>query len=295
MQWLKQMLGALAPMSSESLGLTERIHYAWLYARMSAHNWSNEQLLMETVTSGAWSEFKFFLFLLCALLLLMVSGRGTVTAMKEMPVESVPIDTHKPFVRPGQLGWWLLSFWMCAMVFGKRMGAHHYAAWLPLFYLLLAFVVADLYRRIAQKWAQSMLVILMWVVVALNQQQQLPFFMRLAETGGVGKTTNAINRLADDAMTLPSSVVHVFPDWGFMTPFNLLTGNQRRYELDLSDATISRLKMQGNPVRIVYWSKFDTDRHSKVLEDAGYKVIRTDSYFRRDHQPAFWFIDAELK
>ena len=290
-QWLQQMLGVLAPMSS-GLNWTDRFHYAWLYARMSAHNWSNEQMLMETVVSGSWAEFKFGLFLACAVVLMLVTPRFLMITTLHEPAANY---RHKPaFVSCRQLGWWLLSFWVCALFFGKRMGAHHYVSWVPLLYVLLACTAADLSRWLDRKGMQLLPIVAVLLIVALNQQQQQPFFKRLTETGGVGKASNAINRLAEDAMSLSPAVVHVFPDWGFMMPFNFLTGNQRRYVLDLSDSTMFQLREQRSPIRVAFWSEADAVKHRKALEAAGYQVTRIEPYLQRDQRPAFWLLQAHL-
>ena len=293
--WLQQMLGALSPMASQTEGLQVLAHL-WQSARWAAANWSNEMLMLGAPISGGWTHVKFGLFVTCiaVLTLLALLSRQMKVYTPVADIHGVAVPAPAPaFAGASQLAWLPLSFWACAMVFGTRLGAHHYASWLPLLYVLTAVGAAALCRMLPPvwRWAPAVALALMSL---LNLQQQTPFFDRLAATGGTGRFTNAINRLADDALHLPPQVVHVFPDWGFMMPFNFLTGNQRPYVIDLSDFTLGQLRQQRSPLRVVYWNEADGATHRAKLEAAGYEVTQVAPYLRRDQAPAFWLMQARL-
>ena len=293
-RWIEQTLNALAPVPS-AFDLIERFQYAWLYARMSLSNWANEHMLFGAVVSGTWAEVKLILLFLCAVtLMLSYPIRARNFSSENSGHGSGILAATDGFFRPHQVGWLLLSFWTCALVFGKRMGAHHYSTWVPLLYLLIAFVAAHFSQRSYWKQAKTFASVMLCLVVLMNLKQQQPFFGRLSETGGVGKSTNAIYRLAEDALSTPSNVVHVFPDWGFMTPFNFLTSNQRRYVVDLSPSTMMQLKYERSAIKLVYWDKVDGERYRRILEESGYRVTRNEPYWRRDQKHAFWLMEAQL-
>ena len=293
-RWIEPTLKALAPVPS-AFDLIQRFQYVWLYTRMSLSNWANEHLLFDAVVSGTWVEVKFTLLLVCAVTLMLgFANRLRDFSSDDSGHRSSSLAASYGFFRPHQIGWLLLSFWICALVFGKRMGAHHYSAWVPLLYLLIAFVAAHFSHRSRWKWAKTFPAVMFCLVVLLNLQQQQHFFDRLRETGGVGKSTNAINRLAEDALSTSPNVVYVFPDWGFMTPFNFLTSNQRRYVVDLSPATITQLKYERSVIKLAYWDKVDGERYRKILEESGYRVTRDEPYWRLDQKHAFWLMEAQL-
>ena len=98
--------------------------------------------------------------------------------------------------------------------------------------------------------------------------------------------------MADNAMSLPEQVVHVFPEWGFMMPFAFLTGNRRLYETDLSVEVLGRLAREGKIVRVYYWNVADTGKYNKILAEAGFRVTSDGQYMQRDHNVAFNWMEA---
>lgn len=293
--WLKQTLVGLSPISSE-LTVLDRVNFAWLYLRMAVHNWSNEQLIFNAVVSGSWVNLKFNLLLFSLLLLVALGSKIFKVTNASTPNNgTLVVSTSKFFVQPHQLIWLVISFFTLALIFGKRMGAHHFSVLIPLLYLILGIAVSLVVRKFPKLITQIFVAIFLVLLVALNQQQQNPFFQELEKTGGVGKSSNAINRLSEDAMALPISIVHAFPDWGFMMPFNFLTGNKRSFVLDISDSTLIQLKNENKEIYLVYWDQADAARHQEKLENFGYKVTEVTPYFERTHKPAFWVTKAKIK
>jgi hypothetical protein len=144
-------------------------------------------------------------------------------------------------------------------------------------------------RLALPKWAGFAL---MSVFIVGNLHQQQVFFERLVATGGNGYLSNAMNRMADDALSMPADVVHVFPEWGFGMPFAFLTANHRTYETDIGDANLQRLAAAGTTLRLFYWKPETGSSYRDALLAHGYQIGNSGAYLQRDQKPAFYWLEA---
>jgi hypothetical protein len=118
-------------------------------------------------------------------------------------------------------------------------------------------------------------------------QQQNRFFAALAVTGGVGKSTEMLEMLARSALAERHHAVYYFPEWGFFMPFAFLTGNQVRYELELTPSTIGRFDGAYDELRVVFWEAKDRPRYEALLRDSGIGGISLYTFAQRNGKPAF--------
>jgi hypothetical protein len=123
------------------------------------------------------------------------------------------------------------------------------------------------------------------VFLAGNLHQANNFHRKLDQTGGTGMTSNAMTRLADDALSEPTTL-YVFPDWGFFMPFNLLTKNRIEYVLETEQ--IDKAKCQCKRVAIAFWKAADTSKYTSALTEKGLRGVETKIYMQRDGRPAFY-------
>lgn len=201
----------------------------------------------------------------------------------------------KSFLEHRHIVWLPISFILISLLFGNRLWGHHFTPLISLMYLIFAFSVhfSMHFREIAvQK--------IIWLAITIifvsgNIQQQNTFFERLVETGGVGKYSNAINRMADDALSMSNRLVYVFPEWGFMMPFAFLTANQRSYEIDVSVDNLKRLAVEGRILRLYYWKIEDTNVYKQRLVAAGFEISDSGKYLQRDQRMAFAWLEASSK
>jgi hypothetical protein len=118
-----------------------------------------------------------------------------------------------------------LSFFVVALVFGDRLGGHHFIVVVPLLYVAVVLAVRDALvptgnvpRELALACAALFL-----MALGINVAGQVAEGRRLAETGGVGLMSDAINRLAADLNAEPRKPFMYFPDWGLSLPVVFLT------------------------------------------------------------------------
>jgi hypothetical protein len=129
----------------------------------------------------------------------------------------------------------------------------------------------------------------------MNVRQQDHFYSRLNETGGVGMATNALTTLADEARPLKTTVVYVFPDWGFFMSFALLTNNQVPYALELSPSVISQYRQTANEIRVAFWKETDVQKYSALLDQYGVHNLQVQTYRRNDGAPAFYLVRGSFR
>ncbi len=192
-----------------------------------------------------------------------------------------------------------LSYFFFAALLGARLWVHHFSVFVPLFYLVCAIVVNEVYRLLKPRLASVMPVqseipisIIVAILLFFNFQQQQVFFENLEYTGGAGKTTNAMTLLAEEALTAQGKEVYFFPEWGFFPSFNLLTGNRIPYEVKLDSIRIQKFAQSGRDIRVLFWKETDSEKYMSILKNEGIDGWSMRTFYRRDGIPAFYMISA---
>lgn len=288
-QWLTKTIADLAPLSSK-LTVWESLSNSLRNARYALQNTGNELMIFSESPGALWPQIKVWALAVCLLWLAAWRFKSQPDAAKATSPNSLSVLT------PGQLVWLPVCYFGISLLLGNRIWIHHFAVLLPLLYIMAALTLQPLLQKPAS-WlrpsylGQGVLVLIAAMAVA-NLHQQSDFFHRLEQTGGVGKMSNAINRMAEDARASPMKVVYVFPEWGFFIPFSFLTANLRPYEVDISSATLQKHAQQKHEIRVAYWSPDDDARYEKILRENGFQITGIISYLQRDQRPAFRVIQA---
>ena len=286
LEWLQDTTQGLDPMSSVQT-LAQRLVNAWNLAVMTLQNMGNERMIFDAAQPGTWAVWKVRVLAGVPLLL---TALGVVHVLKR-PDRTAGLRTDS-LLASWHVALLPISFVAVSLIFGDRLWSHHFTPLVPLAYVVLFIAVYQLQTTLrfpVPRWAG---VVLMAGFLVGNLNQQQVFFERLEATGGNKFLSNALNRMADDALSLPAEVVHVFPEWGFMMPFALLTGNHRIYEIDISDANLQRLAEAGNTLRLFYWEPETESSYRDRLLANGYRISTSGTYLQRDQKPAFYWLEA---
>ena len=192
-----------------------------------------------------------------------------------------------------------LSYFFFAALLGTRLWVHHFSVFVPLFYLVCAIVANEVYQLAKPRLASVMAVqneipisIIVSILLFFNLQQQQVFFENLDKTGGGGKATNALSRLAEEAFTAQGKEVYFFPEWGFFPSFNLLTGNRVAYAVEFEPINIQKFAQSGRDIRVPFWKEIDKDKYLSILKHEGIDNVSMRTFYRRDGEPAFYMISA---
>lgn len=263
---VRQAVLGLAPMASK-LSAWESLQHAVLMGELALNNIGNELMIFGEVVTGSRGDIKFWLF--CGAFALAAARfrrRPAALLMVLLPV----------------------SYMAVAAMFGSRLWVHHFSVLVPIAYLLTAVSVGDLVRG---RWASAAAIAVAALLLAGNVQQSQAFHDKLAQTGGTGKFSDALTRLAEDALR-ETGTLYVFPEWGFFMPFNLLTANRVPYVVDAE--RIDRAKCGCDRVALAFWSADDTAKYTSVLNDKGLRNVETEVYAQRDGRPAFYVVKGEF-
>lgn len=207
--YLAETQRSLGVMNS-TLGLGARLDFAWAMVTSITRNWWHHSMMFGgDPTSVPWAQAKTMLLTVAPIgLWLLAEARRNAT----LPLRAT--------VACG------VSFFALSLVFGNRLGGHHYTSLLVLGYVGLALGIAALVGAREGRPSQSRtawIMLPMAVLVALNLQGQIDVRTKLRETGGMGLLSDAINRFAADAAREHADDFYFFPDWGLALPFAFLT------------------------------------------------------------------------
>jgi hypothetical protein len=130
-----------------------------------------------------------------------------------------------------------------------------------------------------------------------NFFQQQQYFNELERTGGVGRSSNALTTMAEQALDTGQQAVYAFPEWGFFMSFALLTENRVPYLLDISPASIAAAHA-ANPnrpeIRLVYWNDKDRHAYTGALAAAGVHTVGETDFMQRDGKQVFHMLTGHF-
>ncbi|HVO87566.1 MAG TPA: glycosyltransferase family 39 protein [Casimicrobiaceae bacterium] len=118
-----------------------------------------------------------------------------------------------------------MSFFAVALVFGDRLGGHHFIVVVPLLYAWLGLGLRDALApgEVVSREIALACFALFAVGIGINAAGQVSEGRRLEQTGGVGLMSDAINKLAADLNAASPKPFMYFPDWGLSLPVVFLT------------------------------------------------------------------------
>jgi hypothetical protein len=126
-------------------------------------------------------------------------------------------------------------------------------------------------------------------MLVLNGFRFIDFHEELSITKGSGKSTIHINLMAQDALHAKKNSVYFFPEWGFWTSFQTLTGNRVQYEIDTNEVTIEKHLAQKRQLHICTWDLERAREFESLVEEKFPKTtIRWVSRENSDGSVAFY-------
>jgi hypothetical protein len=177
-----------------------------------------------------------------------------------------------------------ISFFAVSLLFGSRLGGHHYMSFLPISYVGLAAGFAALRSgERSMPPAGSRWAVLCFVAVsAINLVASQRDFATLDRTGGVGLYSNAINRLATDVSALSPGPFVYFPDWGLSLPVILISEGSVPAAAVVNADEARRLLCSGRDVAIAIVGDDRLGRFSSWAHDFQWESPHVTTYRQRD-------------
>ena len=194
---------------ASNLSLWERVAYAWrMTAVGSVGNAWQHAMMFGDWTPVPWSSLKVGLLVAAPYATWIVAEYNQRAGLSLRALVASPI-----------------AFALTGLIFGGRLGGHHFVALLPIFYAALAVGVSRaLPAKFSNAPARSVVTVAPLLVVALvNVTGQFAEAGVLAATRGNGLFSDAINRFADDLNRAARKPSVFTPDWGLALPIVFLT------------------------------------------------------------------------
>jgi hypothetical protein len=177
-----------------------------------------------------------------------------------------------------------VSFFAISLLFGSRLGGHHYMSFLPLAYVALALglTAAREVSPSSRAVASGAVLLCFGALAAINVAAAGREFAMLDRTGGVGLYSDAVNQLATDVGALPTRPLVYFPDWGLSLPVILISGGAVPASA-VVDATEARRRLcSGRDVAIAIVGSDGSARFAAWARDFHWGLPRVTSYAQRD-------------
>ena len=227
-----------------SMPIGGRLVHAWEMVESVIHNWWHYTLMFGDVALVPGASVKTLLLVLLPLSLWgYAEWKGRAT-----PVLRVLVAMF-------------ISFFAIALIFGNRLGGHHFIALLPVLYLTLAVGGRDAIDTGAGTLWNFTLALPLLALVGLNVGGQVMVGQQLAATRGVGLYSDAINRLAADLNALERKPFVYFPDWGLAMPVAFLTRGTVGMDSIEDYAAARRMLCSGRDVAVAV---IDADRRARI-------------------------------
>ncbi len=179
---------------------------------------------------------------------------------------------------------------MCALVlvFGNRLWLHHAAPLLPIVYIALALTLDRFLARFTPRIGWLALVGAIAVVLPLlagNTVDRQAMFFELARTGGVGLTSDAIPRFAEDSLQIGTPTHAFCPDWGVFMPFEMVTRGRFPISTGFASQDAIRTLCGGKDVLLALMDGQNPDRLPVWIKEVGWGEPDITVYRQHDGAP----------
>jgi hypothetical protein len=179
------------------------------------------------------------------------------------------------------------SFFLCTLVFGRRLGGHHFMSLLLLAYLNLALGLAAVARSASPAWQRLAIAAPLVLLSGINFEQQGATREALRATGGVGNFSDAIVRLANDSLAEERRSFYFFPEWGFSSPFGFLTAGRVDYSESAGYARARSVLCKGTDVKVALFGGDNAERFGRWTRELDWDRPQIVAYRQRDGVVAF--------
>ena len=255
---------------NSALPLLQRVHFFYYLLHGSILDIGPSLMMLHVITPLLLPGWKF-------LLLLLVPAVAVVSAL----------------LRPQRIIGLLFviglvaGFFLLVLVFGNRLWFHHAALLVPVLYTGLALSLERITLcfplRLSRGLEAACVVVLLPLLIA-NASDRQALFLQLEATGGVGYSSDAIDRFAEDAMREKNKTYVFFPDWGAFMQFAMITRGTIPYSTVFSTAEAKAVLCQGQDAEVVLMAGKEDGRLKQWDANVGWPA-GTSIYAQRDGTP----------
>jgi hypothetical protein len=245
--WIKWALGIYQPLASELNSITA-LKNGSTTVLQSFNNYGNEVQIFGYQLPTHFFDNQFMVIVTYLSIVTTILFFHRMRTRKEIPFTKS--DTALALTIP-------IYAFIGSLIFGEKLTNHHYIVLLPFLPLLFALLSSKLLLIDSKEKFKTKYVVYIFIAImlTLNVLRFNQFDKHLMLTGGLNKSTYHLNVLSQEALYTGEEVMYFFPDWGFWTSFQTLTGNSIPYEIDTNRETIFKHLSNGKKLRIFVWEK----------------------------------------
>ncbi len=267
---------------NSSLGFVERIEKAWQFVNSITQIWwysTNWDGQYKAMPFGATKTF-----------VLVIAPLLVAAAM-----EFRRVSTRFIRVVCG-LG---VSFFIVSLIFGGRLGGHHYVSLIVLCYVAWAAIAVRLYALMPPGIVMQSVRFVCFgglaVLVVHSVAIQIEAKAKLRENGGVALFSDSVTRFGEEILTQHIDAHHVLPDWGLLMPTIFLTGGRAIIENDAAIGPPRAALCQGHEVRVAIISGDRTQRIADWTRDLRAGEPQVEIFRQRNGPIVFEVADYRLQ
>jgi hypothetical protein len=171
------------------------------------------------------------------------------------------------------------------IVFGSRLWLHHAAPLLPILYVALALALDQVARVVGPRPGAVAAAVVLSPLLAGNAYDRHSVFALLAQTGGVGLTSDAIERFAQDSVSVHVPTRAFFPDWGVFMPFEMITRGRIPLSTDFSPQEARHTLCSGKDVLLGLTVHPGPDRLPAWISETNWGTPDITIYRQRNDVP----------
>jgi 4-amino-4-deoxy-L-arabinose transferase-like glycosyltransferase len=182
----------------------------------------------------------------------------------------------------------VLGFLVLVLGFGDRLWFHHAALLLPVLYAALALALerfAWLFAALGPRRVGLAAALVAAPFLIANAADRQAVFVQLRITGGVGLSSDAIDRFAEDSLRETTPVYAFFPDWGVFMPFAMLTHGSIPYTTVFTQARARERLCTGQDAEVVTVVGQPENRVPERIATVGWPRPEVTQYDQRDGTP----------
>jgi hypothetical protein len=184
-------------------------------------------------------------------------------------------------------------------IFGSRISYQHLMPFFVMFYLSFAISCIVMFRFLILTHRRNLVAKVSSIFLTLMcglgySAQYVSIQEELIQTGGLGKSSSALNMMISQANTDKSMgklTKYYFPEWGFWMPFATLTGNQIPYGIDSINWENVKTEYENKiEIKVYSWSESEAIKIFNAAKDSKVFNGKLRSWKNRDGSVAFYEI-----
>lgn len=182
----------------------------------------------------------------------------------------------------------VIGFLALVLTFGNRLWFHHAIFILPVLYVAMGLALerfAGMLPSLSTPRVSLVIAFILAPFLVSNAADRQAVFYQLEKTGGVGLSSDAIARFAEDSLKTAIPPHMFFPDWGVFASFAMITRATIPYSAEFTPDAARAVLCSGQDAGVATSASEPRARLDDWITKVGWGNPKVVSYDRRDGTP----------